>query len=46
MLDKLLLSLHEQISSNIHEIIQLQLDNIKILLYIFPQTAILELLQD
>ena len=46
MLDRLLLSLHEQIPLNIYKIIRIQLDNIKIFPYIIPQTAILELPQD
>jgi len=46
MLDRLLQSLREQISTNIYHIIQIQIENIKILSYIFSETTMFQLSQD
>ncbi len=46
MLDRLLQSLREQIPTNIYHIIQTQMENIKILPYIFPETTMLQLPRD
>lgn len=46
MLDRLLSSLRDELPANIHDIIHLQLESLKILPYILPETAMLELPQD
>ncbi|CAI2183528.1 10167_t:CDS:2 [Funneliformis geosporum] len=46
MLDRLLQSLHQELSTTIQDIIRLQLENIKMLLHLLPETAILDLPED
>ena len=46
MLDQLLQSLNNQLTTNISEIIRIQLDNLKILPHVYPETAMLELPHD
>jgi len=46
MLDRLLQSLNNQLTTNISEIIRIQLDNLKILPHVYPETAMLELPHD
>ena len=46
MLDRLLQSLNNQLTTNISEIIRVQLDNLKILPHVYPETAMLELPHD
>ncbi|RHZ81307.1 hypothetical protein Glove_122g28 [Diversispora epigaea] len=46
ILDRLLHSFNEQLPTNLSNIIQIQLQNLKILPYILPKTAILELSTD
>ncbi|CAI2165089.1 14070_t:CDS:2 [Funneliformis geosporum] len=46
MLDRLLQSLHQELPTTIQDIIRLQLENIKILLHLLPETAILDLPED
>src|SRR5581483_8966954 len=46
MLTRLLSSLHQQLPSNLSHIIQIQMEDLKLLPHIFPETAILELPQD
>ncbi|CAG8691410.1 21521_t:CDS:2, partial [Gigaspora rosea] len=44
--DRLLLSLNEHLSDNLYHIIRIQMENLKILLQIFPSVAMLELSED
>jgi len=46
MLTRLLSSLSQQLPSNLSHIIQIQMEDLKLLPHIFPETAILELPQD
>ena len=46
MLNRLLQSLNQQLPTNIQHIIQIQMKDLKILPYIYPQTTMLELPQD
>ncbi|CAI2186623.1 6955_t:CDS:2 [Funneliformis geosporum] len=46
MLDRLLQSLHQKLPTIIQDIIRLQLENIKMLSHLLPETAILDLPED
>jgi len=46
MLDRLLQSLNQQLPTNIQQIIQIQMEDLKILPHIYPRTAMLELPED
>uniref|UniRef100_U9ST01 Uncharacterized protein n=1 Tax=Rhizophagus irregularis (strain DAOM 181602 / DAOM 197198 / MUCL 43194) TaxID=747089 RepID=U9ST01_RHIID len=46
MLSRLLSSLNQQLTQNISSIIQMQMESLKLLPHVFPETAMLELPQD
>jgi hypothetical protein len=46
MLSRLLQSLHQQLPTNLSRIVEIQMESLKILPQVFPETAMLELPQD